>query len=196
MGQQFQSGWVDYPSSIQRDRRPRQRLVAGGGVTATAPVFLAGGAGSEMGEDLVDYRRLGDAGDYPHGAVAGGTRERDSGLRPREHAGGLVLVEEFEAYEKLEHGAAERLRQSCGVVGGRQDESADHPEAAVGEEGGRMRIPVGPRAMRLQAGHDADREDALARQRPDGGRDGAGGDAGDLAEQAAPIETIGHQDRE
>ena len=116
VGQQFQSGWVDYPSSIQRDRRPRQRLVAGGGVTATAPVFLAGGAGSEMGEDLVDYRRLGDAG---HGAVAGGPRERDSGLRPREHAGGLVLVEEFEAYEEPEHSAAERLRQPRRVVGGR-----------------------------------------------------------------------------
>ena len=56
-----------------------------------------------------------------------------------------------------------------------------------------MRMPVGARAMRLQARDDAHRELALAGQRANGGRDGAGGDAGDLAEQAAAIETIGAQ---
>ena len=39
-------------------------------------VRLTGGAGSEVGEDLVDHRRLRDEGDDAHRAVAGGTRER------------------------------------------------------------------------------------------------------------------------
>ncbi len=64
-------------------------------------------------------------------------------MRPGEHAGGLVFVEERKAHEQAEHGAAERFSQSRGVVGGPRDER-----------------PVGP----------------------DGGRDGAGGDAGDLYE--------------
>ena len=53
-----------------------------------------------------------------------------------------------------------------------------------------MRMPVGARPMRLQAGDDAHGELALARQRANGGRDGAGGDAGDLAEQATAVETV------
>jgi hypothetical protein len=47
--------------------------------------------------------------------------------------------------------------------------------------------------MRLQTRHDAHREVALAGQRANGGRDGAGSDAGDLAEQAAAIQTVGAQ---
>ncbi len=47
--------------------------------------------------------------------------------------------------------------------------------------------------MRLQTGDDADGALALARQRADGGRDGAGGDARNLAEQAATIQTVGAQ---
>ena len=55
-----------------------------------------------------------------------------------------------------------------------------------------MRMPVGARAMRLlQTGDDADGEVALAGQRANGGGDGPGGDAGDLAEQAAAVETVG-----
>ena len=54
-----------------------------------------------------------------------------------------------------------------------------------------MRMPIGPRPMRLQARHDADGEVTLARQCADGGGDGAGGDAGNLAEQAATIQAIG-----
>ena len=56
-------------------------------------------------------------------------------------------------------------------------------------------MPVRTRAVRLQAGHDAHRELTLAGQRANGGRDGAGGDAGDLAEQAATVETVGAQPR-
>jgi hypothetical protein len=52
-------------------------------------------------------------------------------------------------------------------------------------------MPVRPGAVRLQAGDDPHGEVALAGQRPDGGRDGAGGDAGDLAEQAAAVQTVG-----
>ena len=58
----------------------------------------------------------------PHGGV-----HVESGVRPREHAGGLVLVEEFEAYEEPEHGAA---------------------EAAVGHEEMQMRMPVGAQPLR------------------------------------------------
>ena len=45
--------------------------------------------------------------------------------------------------------------------------------------------------MRLETRDDADGEVLFAGQRADGGRDGAGGAASDLAEQAAPIETVG-----
>ena len=54
-----------------------------------------------------------------------------------------------------------------------------------------VRMPVGPRAVRLQARDDARREIVLTGQRADRGCDRAGGDAGDLAKQAAAIETIG-----
>jgi hypothetical protein len=39
-------------------------------------VRLTGGAGPEVGEDLVDHRRLGDAGDDAYRAVAGRARQR------------------------------------------------------------------------------------------------------------------------
>jgi len=45
--------------------------------------------------------------------------------------------------------------------------------------------------MRLQTGDDADRALALAAQRVDGRGDGAGGDAGDLAEEPTAIEARG-----
>ncbi len=64
------------------------------------------------------------------------------------------------------------------------------PEAAVGHEQVQVRMPVGPRAMRLQTGNDANRELTLAGQRANRGRDGAGGDAGDLAEQATTVQTV------
>jgi hypothetical protein len=48
-----------------------------------------------------------------------------------------------------------------------------------------VRMPVRPGAVRLQAGDDPHGEVALAGQRANGGRDGAGGDASNLAEQAA-----------
>ena len=51
---------------------------------------------------------------HPHGGV-----HVQAGVWPGEHAGGLVLVEEFEAYEEPEHSAAERLRKPRRVVGGR-----------------------------------------------------------------------------
>ena len=50
-------------------------------------------------------------------------------------------------------------------------------------------------SVRLQTGDDADRELALTRQRANGRGDGAGGDAGDLAEQTAAVETVGAQPR-
>ena len=54
-------------------------------------------------------------------------------------------------------------------------------------------MPVNARAVRLPARDDAHRKLALAGQRTDGGGDGAGGDAGDLAEQATTVQTVGAQ---
>jgi len=79
----------------------------------------------------------------------------EAGVRPCQHPGGLLLIEQLEAHEEPEHGTAEGLGQSCGVVGGPSDEGAVRPEPAVGREEVQVRMPVGPRAMRLQAGHNA-----------------------------------------
>ena len=99
-------------------------------------------------------------------------------VRPGEYASGLVLFEEIKADEEAEYGTAKRLGQACRVVRGPRHESPIRPEAAVGDE----QVPVRAGAVRLQAGDDADGEVALARQRANGGGDGSGGDAGDLAE--------------
>jgi len=103
----------------------------------------------------------------------------------------LGLVEELEADEEPEHGTPERLRQPRRVVDRPRDEGPVWPKAAVGHEPVQMRMPVGARAVRRQAGHDANGELALARQRANGGRDRAGRDAGDLAEQATAVQTVG-----
>ena len=117
----------------------------------------------------------------------------EAGVRPRKHPGGLFLVEECEAYEEPEHGATERLGQSCGVAGGPTHKGPVRPEPAVGDERVQVWMPVRTGTVCSQAGHDADSDVALARQRANGGGDGAGGDAGDLAGQAAPIETVDAQ---
>jgi hypothetical protein len=115
----------------------------------------------------------------------------EAGVRPRQHSGGLLLIEPLDAHEEPEHGAAEGLGQPCGVVGGPSDGGAVRPNPAAGHEEVHVRMPAGPRALRLHTGHNADREVALARRRLDRARDGAGGGAGDLAEQTAPIDTGG-----
>jgi len=122
-----------------------------------------------------------------------GRMDMEAGVRLGAHAGGLILIEQLQSYERPEHGAAKRFGQSRGIVHRPRHKGPVGPEAAVGDEQVRMRISVAARAMRLQTGDDAHRELALPRQRADGRRDGAGGDAGDLAEQAAAIETVGAQ---
>ena len=102
-------------------------------------------------------------------------------VRPGEHPRGLVLVEEVQPHEQPEHGAAERLGQPRGVVRGPRKRPIG-PEPAVRDEQMQVRIPVGARAVRLQAGDDADREVLLTHQRADRGGDGARGDARDVAE--------------
>ncbi len=72
-------------------------------------------------------------------------------MRPREHTGRLVHVEEL------------------------KDQQVE------------VRMPVNARAVRLPARDDARRKLALAGQRTDGGGDGAGGDARDLAAQATTV---------
>lgn len=51
-------------------------------------------------------------------------------------------------------------------------------------------MPVGPRAVRLQARDNADRENPLAGQRADRGGDGPRRDASDLAEQATTVQAV------
>ena len=63
-----------------------------------------------------------------------GGMQVEPGVRPPQHPDGLLLVEQRQAHEEPQHGAAERLRQSCGVVGGPGAEGAVRPEAAVGDE--------------------------------------------------------------
>ena len=86
-------------------------------------------------------------------------------VRPGEHAGGLLLVEEIKADKEPEHRAAERFRQPRGIVGGPGDERPVGPKAAVGDEQMEVRMPVRPGAVRLQARDDPHGEVALAGQR-------------------------------
>ena len=64
-----------------------------------------------------------------------------------------------------------RARRTSLRVAGRRGraqgarEAAVGPKSAVGHEPVQVRMPVGPRAVRLQTGDDADRELALTRQR-------------------------------
>lgn len=64
-------------------------------------------------------------------------------VRPHQHAGGLVLVEELAAHEEPEHGAAERLGQPHGVVRGPRHKRAIRLEPAVRDEQMEVRMPVG-----------------------------------------------------
>jgi len=95
-------------------------------------------------------------------------------MRPRQHARGLVLVEQLQPHEQPQHGAAKRLGQTRGIVHRPRHEGAIWPEPAIGHEAMQLRMPVRPGAVRLQARHDTHGEVALARQRPNGGGDGAG----------------------
>jgi hypothetical protein len=61
---------------------------------------------------------------------------------------------------------------------------------ALGDEPMPVRMPSGARAVRLETGHDPHREVTLPGQRADRGGDRAGGDTGDLAEQASPIQAV------
>ena len=57
-------------------------------------------------------------------------------------------------------------------------------EAAVRDQQVQLWMPVGARPMRLETGDNAHSELAFPGQRANRGRDGAGGHAGDLAEEA------------
>jgi len=89
-------------------------------------------------------------------------------MLPRQHARGLVLVEQLQPHEQPQHGAAKRLGQTSGLAHWPRHEGTIWPEPAVGDEEMQVRMPVGARPMRLQARHDADGQLTLAGQRPDG----------------------------
>ena len=119
---------------------------------------LTGGAGPEVGEDLVDHRRLGDAGDEAHRAVAGRTCQRvhlNDLLEERRRRAfthrwlASVLVEEFEAHEAAEHGPAEHLGQAHRVACVPRHKGPVGPEPSVGDAEMPVRMPIRARAMRL-----------------------------------------------
>jgi hypothetical protein len=101
---------------------------------------------------------------HPHGGVHVEPR-----VRPCEHARCLVLVEQLQPHEQPQHGAAKRLGQPGGVLHWPRHECPIRPKAAVRDEEMQMRMPVCPRAVRLQAGDDPHGEVALAGQRANGG---------------------------
>jgi hypothetical protein len=103
----------------------------------------------------------------------------------------LVLVEQLKAHEQPEHGAAERLGHLGGVMHWPRDERPIRPKAAVRDEEVQVRMPVRPGSVRLQARDDPHGEVALAGQCANGGGNGAGRDAGDLAEQATTVQAVG-----
>ena len=76
--------------------------------------------------------------------------DMEAGVRPSEHAGGLILIEQLQSHEQPEHGASERLGQPGGVMPWPRDERPIRPKAAVRDEQLQVRMPVGPRAVRLQ----------------------------------------------
>ena len=75
---------------------------------------------------------------YPDGAV-----HVKPGVRPGQHAGGLLLVEEFQPHEQPEHGAAKRFGQTRRVMDRPRDERPVGPEATVGHQEMEVRMPVG-----------------------------------------------------
>jgi hypothetical protein len=84
-----------------------------------------------------------------------------SAWRPLEHPPGLVFVEEAAAHEEPQHRATKRLGQRNGVMARLPrpaHEGPVGPEPAVGDEEVEMGVPVGPGAVGLQAGDDADPE--------------------------------------
>lgn len=64
-------------------------------------------------------------------------------MRPREHPGGLVLIEELQPHEQAEDGAAKGLGHPCRVVDRPRHERPVGPEPAVGDEETEVRMPVG-----------------------------------------------------
>ena len=110
-------------------------------------------------------------------------------VRPREHGLGVLRVEDPTSHEEAEHRAAERFGQRRRVVHGPGHEGAVGPKAAIRHQHMNMRMPVRAGTMGLDARHDADREPTLAGEGPHGGRHGPSGDARQVAQQRAPIET-------
>jgi len=115
---------------------------------------------------------------HEHGVV-----HTEARVGPGEHRRGVLALEQAPAHEEPEHGAAERLRELGPVVRGPRHEGAVGPEAAAGGNQMNVRVPVRQRAVGLDAAHDPDRERRLSCQGADRGRDRAGGDAGEIAEE-------------
>ena len=76
-----------------------------------------------------------------------GARRLNASTRDVAQVGNQVLVEEHEAHEQPEHGAAERLGQPARVMRRPRDEGPIRPEPAVGDE----QVPVRHRAEECRA---------------------------------------------
>jgi hypothetical protein len=74
-------------------------------------------------------------------------------------------------------------RVSCPGQPGQRTEGPIGAEAAIGDDKMEMGVPVGQGAVGLQAGNDADLQIRFPCAGADGGGHGAGGDAGQIAQQ-------------
>lgn len=185
------------------DEHPREKLQRGRGLGAGGGALgLVGAIGDGLGRPVVGQSFQGDGIPCAVPREAGregpivlgdpdGRVHVEARVRPGEHPGGLVLVEELQPHEQPEDGAAQRFREAPGVMDRPRHERPVRPEPALGDQEVQGGMPVGARAVRLETGHDPHREVALTRQPADRGRDGASRDAGDLAEQAPTIQAIG-----
>lgn len=100
----------------------------------------------------------------PDGEAAVIGRDRDAvvhveaRVRPGEHPGRCVAIEQFAAHEQPEHRAAERFGEGRDVVQRQADERPIGPEPAIGDEHMQMPVPVGEGAVGLDRGDNAHRE--------------------------------------
>ena len=110
-------------------------------------------------------------------------------VHPFQHARSHVRLEQLPLDEELQHGTTERLGQDRGVVQRHREERTVGQEAAVGDQGVDVGIPVEQRAVRLDGEHDADRH-VVADRGADERDYGRGGYPGKVAEKVAPPEEV------
>jgi hypothetical protein len=137
---------------MDRGLPPREPRRAGFGATVGAPVCLAGRAGPEVSDDLVDHGRLRDEGDDPPGPATGRARKRadlEDLLQERRPPGGGLG-----GRESWREASGGPLAAEAGVSRQRQASLLSHSPSSL--------IPLLQRGKlgRLERRRDAQRFDA------------------------------------